>query len=194
MKKSVLCKNIYEIVEEVKGNEKFIKTEDMPKLIAEMRTLIEMNNELNYLDDIKTDILSLKSSFDSNNNIIVKGNVVDQFELRELTVEVLKVLSEQGLVLVIEPNNNIYIDMDIDKLIEVCRDILSIENVNVLMWLQKLQVRAIVDIHGNLKEETNELYKELVVATDFEKNEVRFNFMCGVLSEMEGLVKVYSKK
>lgn len=194
-KKGFSCKSIYEIIEEYKKEKKVLNDKDVFLIIDDLRLVIEMNAELGYLEEIKTDIISLRSDSGLENNVIIKEDVIKRAELKKLTVEVLKMLGEQGLLLVLEPNNNLYMDIDVDKLINILKNCASLECLSVLLMLQNIQEQSFIDTKGNFKEESfKRIYQDILVSADFEKNEVRFKYICGILSYLDNLARTYSKK
>lgn len=194
-KKGFSCKSIHEMVEDYRIEKKVLNDKDVFLIIDDLRTVIEMNTELGYLEKIKTDILSLKNDFGSENNVIIKEDSIKNAELKKITVEVLKMLGEQGLLLVLEPNNNLYMDIDIDKLINVLKNCASLECLSVLLMLQNIQEQSFIDMKGNFKEENfKKIYQDILVSADFEKNEVRFKYICGILNYLDNLARAYSQK
>lgn len=194
-KKGFSCKSIHEIIEDYRKEKKVLNDKDVFLIIDDLRTVIEMNAELGYLEEIKADILSLKNDFGSENNIIIKEDSMKNTKFKKITVEVLKMLGEQGLLLVLEPNNNLYMDVDIDKLISVLKNCASLECLSVLLMLQGIQEQSFIDIQGNFKEENfKKIYQDILISADFEKNEVRFKYICWILNYLDNLARAYSKK
>lgn len=197
MKKiGISCKRIEKMIEEFYiGKKSVLNILDVFKIVENLRVVIEMNEELNYLEDIKTDILSLKNNKEENNNLIIKKDILGEHRLKELTVEVINMLDEQGLLLVLEPNNNLYMDIDYAKLISLLKNYASIEFMSILLILDNIERQAIVDYRGNLREESfKELYDDIFVSTDFEKNPVKFNYMCGILNELNNVKQAINEK
>lgn len=184
------------IVEKYRNKEGYIpKDEDVVSIIEELKDLIEMNRELNYLEDIREDIVNLKIEKDSKFNTIIKKDFINGEGLKEITVKFLEILDEQGLILILEPNNNLYIDIDYDRLVKILHGYSSLRFVGVIRALELIQENAIVNSEGVLAEENyKNLYEEIFVSTDFEKNPIRFKYMNTILSYLEVMFKIYKKK
>lgn len=195
-KLKILGKSMERIVEKYKTKEGYIlKDEDVFAIIEELKVLIEMNRELNYLEDIKEDIINLKLEKDSRFNTIVKKDFIDDNKVKEITIKFLEMLDEQGLVLILEPNNNLYMDIDYDKFVKLLHKNSNLECIGIITALESIQKTAIVDSEGVLMcENYKNLYQEIFISTDFEKNPVRFKYMNTILSYLEGISRVYKKK
>lgn len=195
-KLKTLSNSMESIVEKYIVREGYILNDnDIFSIIEELKNLIEMNRELNYLEDIRKDIVNLKIEKDSKFNTIVKKDYVKNEELNEITVKFIEVLDEQGLILVLEPNNNLYIDINYDKFVKILYKCSSLECIGVITALESIQRNAIIDCEGVLMEENyKNLYREIFVSTDFEKNPVRFKYMNGILSYLEMMYRIYKKK
>lgn len=172
-----------------------LKDGDILSIIGELRNLIAMNEELNYLEDVRENILNLNIYKKQNFNTIIKKDNIDNGLINELTEKFLEIIEEQGLILIIEPNDNIYIDIDYTKLLEVIQENASLESTSVISALKLVQENSIIDSKGNIiKENYKNIYKQISILTDFEKNPITFKYMNGILTHLEKLSKIYSKK
>lgn len=172
-----------------------LKDGDVLSIIGELRNLIAMNEELNYLEDVRENILNLNIYKKQNFNTIIKKDNIDNGLINELTEKFLEIIEEQGLILIIEPNDNIYIDIDYTKLLEVIQENASLESTSVISALKLVQENSIIDSKGNIiKENYKNIYKQISILTDFEKNPITFKYMNGILTHLEKLSKIYSKK
>lgn len=168
---------------------------DVFSVIEELKNLIEMNRELNYLEDVKEDIINLKIEKDSKFNTIIKKDCIENEGLKEITIKFLEILDEQGLVLILEPNNNLYIDIDYNKFVKLLHKYSSLKCIGVISALELVQNTAIVDSEGVLMNENyKNLYQEVFISTDFEKDPIRFKYMNTILSYLELMPKIYRKK
>lgn len=172
-----------------------INENDVELMISEINTLIEMNTEIGFIDDIREDVLKLKSNNSTESNILIRGCDIESLKLNDLTNEVLKKLEEQGLLLVIELNNNIYIDIDysvVDKLIS--KHSLLEQYAGVVESFELLQKTSFVDANGIFKDDVyKEVYHKLCVDADFQKNKISFEFMKKALCELDLICKIYRK-
>lgn len=197
MKKvKINCITMDTIVEKYRINKEYIlKDEDIFAIISDMRELVQMNVELGYLDEIKEDILNIKDISMQSKNTIVKKDTIKDVELQDLTIEFIKSLDEQGLLLVIEPNNNLFVDIDYVKLTQKIKKYSSMGFVGIITALISIQEEAIVDENGNLnKSAYRNLYDNILVSTDFEKNPVRFKYMNIILDDLVNIASMYHNK
>ena len=197
MKKvKINCINMDPIVEKYRINKEYVlKDEDIFAIISDMRELVQMNVELGYLDEIKEDILNIKDISMQSKNTIVKKDTIKDVELQDLTIEFIKSLDEQGLLLVIEPNNNLFVDIDYVKLTQKIKKYSSMGFVGIITALISIQEEAIVDENGNLnKSAYRNLYDNILVSTDFEKNPVRFKYMNIILDDLVNIAGMYHNK
>lgn len=184
--KSIIENNITE-------NGPIITEENIYSIIHKVETLIEQNNELGFIEDIKEDILSIQLERKTLENCIIRKSNVDISKLRELTVKVLEILEEQNLVIVLEPNNNLYIDVDYLEII----DFISTKNglqrfICILDNLELIQKTALVDENNNKHSKNyNDIYEKISQNADFQKNELVFNLMLKVISYLELMYKIY---
>ena len=197
MKKvKINCITMDTIVEKYRINKEYVlKDEDIFAIISDMRELVQMNVELGYLDEIKEDILNIKDISMQSKNTIVKKDTIKDVELQDLTIEFIKSLDEQGLLLVIEPNNNLFVDIDYVKLTQKIKKYSSMGFVGIITALISIQEEAIVDENGNLnKSAYRNLYDNILVSTDFEKNPVRFKYMNIILDDLVNIAGMYHNK
>lgn len=170
-----------------------LKTVDILNIIDDMFNIVDMNIELGYVEDLKNDAHNLVDKKNLHRNNIVRYDDMSNFELRDMTVKIIKDLDEQGLLLVVEPNGNLFIDIDYQKLtnkLVKCSHLTSC--MSVITTLMSIQERSIVNERGNLKkEELAEIHKEAIISADFEKNPITFKYMMGIISYIEKLYFMY---
>lgn len=174
-----------------------LEDKDIFLIIEELRGLIEMNIELGYIEDIKEDILNLSLLREDGFNKIVKMEDLKnkKNKVSDITYRFLEMIEEQGLVLVLEPNDNIYIDVNYDALLNVVKDKSTLTFANVFAMLDLLQNESYLDKDGYLnKDKFYKMYKQVLVTTDFEKDCVRYKYLENILSYMEKLKRVYNEK
>lgn len=195
-KEKILNNSMIQIVEKyISKNKGELSDSEIFEIIEELKKLIEINLELNYLEDIKEDIVHLNIKKDSNLNTIIKKDSIINQEVEELTIKFLDVLDEQGLVLILEPNNNMYIDINYDSLIKLVNNSSFLGCMGVINSLQLIQKNAIVNEKGVLNYENyKKLYNEIFISTDFEKNQIRYNYMTTLLSYLESMGRIYKNK
>lgn len=196
-KKRILNNSMAQIVGKYISKQKCeLNDGEIIEIIEELEEIIEMNLELNYLEDIKEDIIQLNIKKDSNLNKIIKKDSIDNQKLEELTIKFLEMLDEQGLVLVLEPNNNVYMDIDYNRLIKVLENNFSLGYartiINALELIQKI---AIVSEEGILNYENyKKLYNNIFASIDIEKSKISYNYMNALLSYVESMGKLYKSK
>lgn len=182
------------LIEQYKTKNKgILRDKDIVSIIKEMNNLIAMNIELGYLDDLKKEINILKDNNNVNVNTIIRYEDALKLELKELTLRIIEVLDNQGLLIVVEPNSNLFIDIDYEKFLvntSKCSPLNHISMVTALMDIQKI---AFVDSNGNLKRDNlDKLHEELLISTDFEKNPDMFKYMLNTLCYLEKFYFIYN--
>ena len=167
-------------------NNGLLKDEDIVPIIKKMENLIDVNIELGYLDDLRKEVKILKNNKDIDVNTIVRYQDALKLDLTELNLRIIEMLNEQGLLLVIEPNSNLFIDIDYEKLLVNTRKCSTFSHVNMVSELILIQQTAIFDSCGKIKKDSfDNLYKGLLVSTDFEKNSCMFKYMVYILSYLD---------
>lgn len=165
------------------------------EIIEKMKLLIEEHLELNYLEDIREDVLHLNIKRDYNLNIIIKKDNIDDKKLKKITVKFLEMLDEQGLILILEPNNNIYIDVDYNKLVKLLYKDSFLACMGVINALELIQNNALVTKEGILNYENyKKIHKEILISKEFEEDEIRHKYLDEIISYLKLMAKVYRKK
>ena len=194
MIKSLNCKTILEIVSDVKKEKELLNVCDILKLIDTLRLSIDMHNELNILDDIKSDVFIVKNELKANRNLLISKENLSEYDFKDLTINFINMLEEQCLLLVVN-ENLIHIDINYDRLIRITKDIADSNCLKALIALKDFQSVNLFNIDKTLNlSELEELHKKYVVSADFEKNEELFKFLCSMLRDLEILKKAYSTK
>lgn len=187
----VSCITMDEIINSYsKNGEVLIKDREIFSIIEELKVIIETNNEMNYLFDVREDIISLRKELNGE-NLIIKKDTLNENGLSELTYEFINMIDEQGLVLILEPNNNLYIDIDYHKLINRLKKCSPISCMSVLVSLIKIQEKSIFDEFGKFSlTKYDKLHEDILIDTDFERDEDGFKYMCTILSDLECLGRI----
>lgn len=170
-----------------------LKDIDVLNIIDEMSNIVDMNVELGYVEDLKNDIHNLIDKENLDRNTIIRYSNISDFEIREMTSKIIECLEEQGLLVVIEPNRNLFIDIDYEKLINKIVKCSNLSNcMSVITTLISIQERAIVDERGYLKrDKLKQMHEEAITSADFEKNPNSFNYMLRILSYLDKLYFAY---
>lgn len=170
-----------------------LKDIDILNIIDEMSNIVDMNVELGYVEDLKNDVHNLVDRENLDRNTIIRYANISDFEIREMTSKIIEHLDEQGLLVVIEPNRNLFIDIDYEKLINKIVKCSNLSNcMSVITTLISIQERAIVDERGYLKrDKLKQMYEEAIISANFEKNPNSFNYMLRILSYLDKLYFAY---
>lgn len=173
-----------------------LKDLDILSIIDEMSKIIDMNIELGYVEDLNKDAHNLVNRDNPDRNTIVRYSNISDFEIREMTSKIIEDLDEQGLLVVIEPSKNLFIDIDYEKLINKIVEHSQLSDcMSVITTLISIQEQAIVDERGYLKTDAlKKLHQNTIVSADFEKNPNSFNYMVRILSYLEKLYFAYKQK
>ena len=182
------------LVEQYKmKNEGILRDEDIISIIKKMDNLIHMNVELGYLDDLKKEINTLKNNDNVDVNTIIRYQDALNLNLKELTLRIIEDLDNQGLLVVIEPNNNLFIDIDYEKFLVATSKCSPMNHISMVVALMDIQKTAFVDNSGNLKKDNlDKLHEELLISTDFEKNTYMFEYMLNTLCYLEKFYFIYN--
>ena len=167
---------------------KMLKDEDIVSILKEMHKLIDINVELGYLDELKKEINSIKNyvNADLKDNAIIRYKDISNLKLKEIVLRIMEELEKQGLLIVIEPNANLFIDIDYENFLTRTAKCSSFHHVNMIVALASIQKNAIVNSYGKLeKYKLDKLREEFIVSTDFEKNPVLFDYMLKTLDYLD---------
>lgn len=190
MLKALGCKNIKEIVEDMNKNKDLLTVSQTVKLLRNLNLLIDIHNELQILDDLKSDLLISKKSLVNGKNLLISAENISDFDVKNKTVDYINMLDEQALLVVLN-EHVVYIDINYEKVKKLCVS----ESSNMLGVLSEMQSMNFFDSEGILNESgLHDMCKKIVISADFEKNEDAFNCLCETLSGLQGIKKVYSKK
>lgn len=178
------------------GNESlFLENESFVDIMRILKSNIELISELGFLDDCRDNLLNIiKDENIKEKNLILNSDNISKMSTDSKIVEIFKFLDLHCLCVVVEPNNNMYISIDYQKIQSIIQRQISVEANRALSLHHRVQESAIVDSESNLlTSKITELRHELTVSCDFEKNPVLFPYCCESLSELELGLAVYSR-
>lgn len=190
MIKALGCKNVEEIVYDINRCKGMLTVSETVELLRKLNLLIEMHNELGILNDLKSDLLISKNSLTTGKNLLISAENIIDFDVKEKTIDYINMLDEQCLLVILN-EHVVYIDVNYEKMKKLCVS----ESSNMLGVLSELQSLNFFNNEKVLNEVgLHDMYKKIVVSADFEKNDDAFKYLCEVLSGLQGVRKVYSKK
>lgn len=160
--------------------------------------IIEGNMEVGISEDIKKAVLSLISekAFEVNEDIVLNKFVTlkDAKNAKgEFIYEFIEQLDEDYLHMIVEPNNNVYIDVNYTKLKRDLKNMCASIAMPIFIYSEKVQRTAIVSKDGKLSRQFFDLKNEMIVNTDFEKDASVFKY-CSELIDYLDLVKNYIER
>ena len=194
IKKGISCKNLKEIIDEIISDDTtIVKYDEVFQIISKMKSIICMYNELNYLSDVNSDVIFLRNQYGDdvyNSNFLLGIDDIGDYDVNNLLIDLLKSLDESGLILILEPNNNLYIDIDYVKLIEELLERYEFDD-SILILLNDIQKTAFVKRDSTFnKIEFNRIYTELVALVDFEKDDTKLKYLSMLISDLSKIKKL----
>lgn len=177
------------------NNSLFLENESFVDIMRILKSNIELISEIGFLEDCKGNLLStIKDKNVKEKNLILNSDNISDISTDNKIAEIFKFLDLHCLCIVVEPNNNMYIAIDYEKVKSIIQRQISVEANRALSLHHRVQESAIVDSESNLlTSEITELRHELTVSCDFEKNPILFPYCCESLSELELGLAVYSR-
>ena len=177
------------------NNSLFLENESFVDIMRILKSNIELISEIGFLEDCKDNLLStIKDKNVKEKNLILNSDNISDISTDTKIAEIFKFLDFHCLCIVVEPNNNMYIAIDYEKVKSIIQRQISVEANRALSLHHRVQESAIVDSESNLlTSKITELRHELTVSCDFEKNPILFPYCCESLSELELSLAVYSR-
>lgn len=185
--------NYFKMLKEDANDAKiFIKDNDFVRMMHELKRSIDLIIELEFLNDYNEMILNSITK-DRTENVIVNLNNIKDILNENDVVEIVNFLSQNGFCIIIEPNNNIYIDIDYTLIKNTFSNSISRNAVYSIIIHEKVQNFAFVDNKGNLSKDIDDFKKEILADCDFQKNEIMFPYCCEALDFISLSIAVYKK-
>lgn len=179
------------------NNSLFLKNEYFVDIMRILKSNIELISEIGLLNDCRDNLLTIikdKKIIIKEENLILNGDNVSEMTTDNKLAEIFKFLDFHCLCIIVEPNSNMYISLDYQKIQSIIQRQISVEANRALSLHHRVQESAIVDGESNLlTSKITELRHELTVSCDFEKNPILFPYCCESLSELELGLAVYSR-
>lgn len=185
--------NYFKMLKEDANDAKiFIKDNDFVRMMHELKRSIDLIIELEFLNDYNEMILNSITKDRTENVILNLNNIKDILNENDV-IEIVNFLSQNGFCIIIEPNNNIYIDIDYTLIKNTFSNSISRNAVYSIVIHEKVQNFAFVDNKGNLSKDINDFKKEILADCDFQKNEIMFSYCCEALDFISLSITVYKK-
>lgn len=170
----------------------FLDNDAFVEMMLSLKNDIALISELGFLEDCSKDILS-STTLENTKNLIVNTNNISEFTNSKDIMEIVNFLSSNAICIVVEPNNNTYLDLDYGLIKSEIGNSITRDAVYSLILHEKVQNFAVVTTTGQLSEDLNTFKNKVLVDCDFQKNEVLFPFCCKALDSLELSIAIYKK-
>ena len=183
--------NYFEILKN-NSNELFLEDNVFVDMMDTFKRNMDNILELGFLEDCKEHISS-SVTIDNTKNLIVNSANIRNFTTNEDTIETINFLSSNAICIVVEPNKNMYFDIDYKMVLDRLIKSLSVDAVYSLMIHRKVQELAVVDEKGVLSDGVFEFKNKVLIDCDFQKNDTIFEYCCKAFDSVELSIAVYKK-
>ena len=185
-------KQVFTHFEKIKDGMEGIFIEDA--VFVEMMHNLNKNKdlviEMDLLKDYNDELLSSLDNPRALNTIINYDNIRDFSKDNDIE-KIFEFLTCNGICAVIEPNNNIYLDIDYTLLKKATGGSVSTDAIYSLMLHEKVQNFTVVNSNGKLLESAYDFKKQILIDCDFQKNSIIFPYCCEALNSIALSIDVY---
>lgn len=185
--------NYFKMLKENANNEKvFLKDNVFVQMMHELNQNKNLIMELGLLDNYNHAILS---SINTNRtqNLIINSNNIKEILKDEDIIKIVEFLTQNGICIIIEPNNNIYLDIDYTLVKHTIIKSVSTDAIYAILLHEKVQNFAVVDNQGRLSQDIYKFKDEVIISCDFQKNATIFPYYCEALDFIDLSIAVYKK-
>ena len=183
--------NYFEILKN-NSNELFLEDDIFIDMMYSFKRNMDIMLELGLLEECKGYILN-NIIIDNTNNLIINNTNIRNFTTNKDILEIMNFLSSNAICIVVEPNKNMYFDIDYKMVSDRLIKSLSVDAVYSLMIHRKVQEFAVVDEKGVLSDGVFEFKNKVLIDCDFQKNDTIFEYCCKALDSVELSIAVYKK-
>lgn len=160
--------------------------------------IIEANLETGISEYIRKSIMTIISeeSFKIKDGTILNKCISlsdAKLVTDEFVCKFIEDLDKNYLHMIVEPNGNLYIDVNYTKLKKDFKCICTSIAIPIFIYSEKIQETAIVSKEGVLTEQYFNLRKQMLIDTDFEKDEAVFKY-CNELINYLDLIRIYIER
>lgn len=177
----------------------FIDNENFIKLINEFYPYISELDSLNYIPDIKKEVIDIVSKQNQSkytkDNILVSYNDIKMYTNNQLVLEFFKLLDLYSLYIIVRPDKNLFIDINYYQVFDLILGKISTEALQSASVYHTIQKNSIIDFKGNLDESKySKLHSETIISCDFVKDGILHEFACKALDELKCHASLYNSK
>lgn len=169
----------------------FLNNEDFIHMMMGLKDNLLNILELGFLEDCKN-TFSNSIIFDNNDtNLILDINNIKDFTNKENIIEIVQFLDTCAACIVIEPNKNMYFDINYCILKHELGKSISPDAYYSLLIHEKVQKFAVINSNNKLSKKLYEFKREILINCDFQKNAVIFPYCCEALKSLELSIDIY---
>ena len=191
MSNKVLNYNCFNMLKSNNGKV-FLEDIAFVDLMRNLKNNIEGILDLGFLEDCKKAIITSLNLNDSENILINEENISEYTSNKDV-IEIVKFLSSHAICIIVEPNKNMYFDLDYELISRYIGKSLTRNSIYALVLHEKVQKFAVVDTQGAFNEKTKSFKEDVISDCDFQKNEVIFPYCCEALSSLELSITIYKR-